>query len=584
MATQTTNLGLVKPELQDNFNLKEHINDNLDKIDTAINENDNKLFPKETSLLSISDYSITSDGITVSVNDGLISVLGTLTKATKQINIPVAFPVEKNEYTFSLQNYNFNKDKHPTIFFINKSGVQLKYGTEEKKVSLYYNTASLKGTEISFTTSAKFECTKIALVLQAGEYDCSFNIQANTGLHKKLAYSQNPLPKYISYNENEIYASYFGAKGDGINDDTMALQAAINYAFSTGKALKLDSGKTYLISQSLIFHGTHLNFNGNGSTIKVSSTAKQVEKSEDNTCVCNYRIKYIIDIDVNADFDTTEKSKSSYYRRTFENVVLDCNGLAFGAIYGNSAGKTVFRDIMIINPITFGVKIDNGNELLLSNIHGIRRDVNTRCKYETYYKDTEGVTKKVGFNHRSAFIYLSCSDNYVENCVAIDFERGFVTGGTDNHFTRCHTWNCQNVDTIMKYSISFDVLGGYSTYNQCTIDSTKYGFYLHKNARVMINNCVSAYSSIYVNNFNKLDKPFLFYFDNETGYTTEKHINKGSDVVISSSYFKLANLASGQGYFDNLTINDEKILIDKQFDYSWDYMHIIDIEKTLRNS
>lgn len=33
MATQTTNMGLVKPELQDNFNLKAHLNDNWDKID-----------------------------------------------------------------------------------------------------------------------------------------------------------------------------------------------------------------------------------------------------------------------------------------------------------------------------------------------------------------------------------------------------------------------------------------------------------------------------------------------------------------------------------------------------------------------
>lgn len=36
MATTTTNLGLVKPESQDNFNLKLHFNDNWDKIDNAL--------------------------------------------------------------------------------------------------------------------------------------------------------------------------------------------------------------------------------------------------------------------------------------------------------------------------------------------------------------------------------------------------------------------------------------------------------------------------------------------------------------------------------------------------------------------
>lgn len=52
MATQTTNISLVKPELQDNFNLKLHLNDNLDKID-------NSLANKADKATTLAGYGIT---------------------------------------------------------------------------------------------------------------------------------------------------------------------------------------------------------------------------------------------------------------------------------------------------------------------------------------------------------------------------------------------------------------------------------------------------------------------------------------------------------------------------------------------
>lgn len=38
MATNTTNIGLVKPELSDTFNLQEHFNNNWDKIDSTFGD------------------------------------------------------------------------------------------------------------------------------------------------------------------------------------------------------------------------------------------------------------------------------------------------------------------------------------------------------------------------------------------------------------------------------------------------------------------------------------------------------------------------------------------------------------------
>lgn len=38
MATETTNIGLVKPDLNDNFSLKQHLNDNWDKLETVLTQ------------------------------------------------------------------------------------------------------------------------------------------------------------------------------------------------------------------------------------------------------------------------------------------------------------------------------------------------------------------------------------------------------------------------------------------------------------------------------------------------------------------------------------------------------------------
>lgn len=111
MATQTENIGLVKPELQDNFNLKLHLNDNFDKIDT---EFDKKLSSEEifdtstsTNLCSLEDSEQTINGVKLSVQNNKISISGTATananfylRLKKQINLQANM-----HYCLSLQNF-----------------------------------------------------------------------------------------------------------------------------------------------------------------------------------------------------------------------------------------------------------------------------------------------------------------------------------------------------------------------------------------------------------------------------------------------------------------------------------------------
>jgi hypothetical protein len=74
MATNTPNLSLVKPELQDNFDLKLHLNDNWDKIDTAISGKvDNTVGLKFALKNNIDDCTDDKTLYRVYINDGSVS-------------------------------------------------------------------------------------------------------------------------------------------------------------------------------------------------------------------------------------------------------------------------------------------------------------------------------------------------------------------------------------------------------------------------------------------------------------------------------------------------------------------------------
>ena len=276
-----------------------------------------------------------------------------------------------------------------------------------------------------------------------------------------------------------ITPEQFGAVGDGVNDDTKALQDMFLAAQNSGQQAVLKSECTYLITEELEYTVAKANFNGNWATIKVADSVLQTD-----------RINSVIKINILGGTD------AKYNMGSFCNLIIDCNlGRATHALHIVNEGKTNYSHIFVKNPAVYGVRSYDGNEASFTYIHGVRSGISEPAVTSV------SLNKQPPSDRRmcSTMLFLGCADTYVSDCVAVDFENGFLTGAADNHFNKCHAW-CAYNENIMRYATSFVIWGGVATFTQCAVDSTKYGFEFFNAGRALITNCINGYNSVYINN------------------------------------------------------------------------------------
>ena len=523
-------------DLKDGSVTKEKLEQNLrqditDVIDGA--------FSPSKNLLKLPDYFVSADdnnGVSIDIKDGLFTVKG---KATKNIalNIEIEpFTLSAGEYCYSARNVRNIKTKSATVY--------IKENKDDKSTSV---SASLNTTYNRKVVTLENEktITYISIGISANaEIDQTFNLQLEVG--------SEPTPYVPAYkifggnttmiaerlNDNVVLASSFGAVGDGVIDDTESLKNAIVYCSENYKVLKLDSGKTYLISETLEWDKTSksIYLDGNFATITAN-------KNIDNLIKINC-------LNIN-DADVVDKSELVNYRQqVIKNLVLDCNGVVNTGLRIDKGYKTHCSDLTITDPVANGVFVNQyGYESFINNVHITRM------------LDTLG---GVG-------VYCYGSDNTFDNIVVVGCEIGVVNVGGDNHYSKVHPWSTIKALANLKQSISFDCRNGYCTFNQCMGDSTNIIFRLSNKARVRISNCSNTWTDNFATYREAGTNPYLFYFvDTEITQYILPHENKGKDVTVSACEFKPtileethAEYSTFKCYFSNLAVGDEPIFIDR---------------------
>ncbi len=330
-----------------------------------------------------------------------------------------------------------------------------------------------------------------------------------------------------------ITPEQFGAVGDGANDDTKALQDMFSAAQKSGQQVVLKGGCTYLINGELGYTVAKANFNGNWATIKVADSVLQ-------TNILNSVIKINI----------LGGKEAKYNMGSFCNLIIDCNlGRATHALHIVNEGKTNYSHIFVKNPAVYGIRSYGGNEASFTYIHGCRSGISDSAVSSLSSDGQLPLDRRL----YSTMLYLGCADTYVSDCVAVDFENGFLTGAADNHFNKCHAW-CAYNENIMQYATSFVIWGGVATFTQCMVDSTKYGFEFFNAGRALITNCLNGYNSIYSDSEQNCGAPYVLFYAISTKDERYGSTNRGTGTVVTNCEFK-SPFTSGSGItckFDNL--------------------------------
>ncbi|AWD93048.1 hypothetical protein HSE3_gp096 [Bacillus phage vB_BceM-HSE3] len=203
----------------------------------------------------------------------------------------------------------------------------------------------------------------------------------------------------------------FGAKGDGVTDDTSALQLAFNY-LRDNKADVLDlNGKQYLISNELLMDGMWKKIIQNGS-IKASSNFPTD--------------KYLIQ---STTVGSTQPGSYGYKQEDiyFLNLTLDSNfrggGLSLRTYFRVLLHGCDFRRYSTHGVRTSDSSYEDGHELII-----------TDSFFRGNFKDEVNTT--------GVAMYITKFDNHFSNIVIVGGKTGIHIKGKYNLFNQVHIYGC----------------------------------------------------------------------------------------------------------------------------------------------
>lgn len=274
----------------------------------------------------------------------------------------------------------------------NKLDAMVEAGTLQEIIASYLNSSAVWGFD---TVADMVASTNLINGSYARTLGYRTKNDGGNGLYKIRTITNEDVVdggSIISMNREDLVAeliteeanvTQFGTYGDGMQDDTEAIQRAITFAKSKNFKLTSAPDKTYLISETLSIDTLDVDFN--------NST-----------------------LDTNNAIDLIEINTTDYYG-TIENITLDCRKAERG-IYIVKGQKKTIRNVIIKNISNVGIYYQGGYEVYIDNCH-LQGDGTHQC----------------------TGIYMNGSDSKVSNVILIDCHTAIYNHGL-NFYDYIHAW------------------------------------------------------------------------------------------------------------------------------------------------
>ena len=292
----------------------------------------------------------------------------------------------------------------------------------------------------------------------------------------------------------------YGAKGDGVTDDTVAIQKAIDA--NVNGAIAFPPG-TYLINDTIkINQRCSLHFYG--ATVKATK-AMSVMFYTDN--------------------------------QNFENDLQIISMIGDGAScldLNNNASIGIRASGLILQ--TFSIKNLPDNAIGIK-VEGISKIANIMMA------NSISTTGTVG-------IQFDITDCRLQHFVPVNIEKGIVVNQASTHITDYHPWSVIMPMTNRTVGIQVNTSGVYL--NDYYADTCFKGIEVSgPNTLIIINNFGAFWNTEFYNDKNSSPVPYLFYFDNFDKSYKGEHILVSNSILLNG-----ANVKGQYGFWSNLTDNN----------------------------
>ena len=268
-----------------------------------------------------------------------------------------------------------------------------------------------------------------------------------------------------------VIPEQFGAVGDGVTDDTSAINDAISFARQNGYILSAISGKVYAISSQIDLSDMDVDFND--ATIKTLSTMNYMFKVDSST--------------------RTNPEKPNIIK----NLLIDCDNMAGGIEYITCSHDTT-DNVNIINCHLCGIAVRTGGG----------------GRFMNGYWMGDGTSGSVG-------ITLFTSDCHIQQIIMKDMHNAVINNGT-NLFIGVHAWMSANCNGTVWLTHN----GGNCVLMECHFDTYEKAIYRNTDKNLDLIGCIYYINS---NLWDAESTPRIVWFlQSNVAYSANVHFQNCS--------------------------------------------------------